>query len=186
VSGAHRKICKSKIHCYFYKMKTTPSVEHVIKTLGKLNYKVFDNDSKPYNINLVGIRSADTTPNTFNDWEYVFWKYAGSWEVLKFQITTDPGLYYLKTPMNELGTAILKPGQWIGMWELGKHKGVYPALVQKAPVTVIRDFNRDNYLDYKSGKEDTGLFGINNHRAVEGGRSIMVSRMSGICRFLSV
>lgn len=163
-------------------MKTTPSVEHLIKTLNKLGYKVFDNDTKPYNVNLVGIRSADTTPNTFNDWEYVFWKYRGSWDCLKFPITTDPGLYYLKNPMNEVGTAILKPGQWRGMWALGKHKGIYNALVQVSPVTVIRDFDRDNYLDYSSGKEQTGLFGINNHRAVEGGRSIMVEKWSAGCQ----
>lgn len=163
-------------------MKTTPAVEDIIKTLDKLGYKVFDNDTKPYNLNIVGIRSSDTTPNSFNDWEYIFWRYKGSWEVMKFQITTDPGLYYLKNPMNELGTAILKPGQWKGMWEMGRHKGAYPALVQKAPVTVIRDFNRDNYLDLSSGKEETGLFGINNHRAVEGGRSIMVEKWSAGCQ----
>lgn len=163
-------------------MKTTPSLDTVIKALSKQNYKLFDNDTKPYNLNLVGIRSADTTPNTFNDWEYVFWKYRGSWDVLKFEITTDPGLYYLKSPMNELGTAILKPGQYPGMWTLGKHKGAYPALVQAAPVTVIRDFNRNNYLDYTSGREDKGMFGINNHRAVENGRSIMVEKWSAGCQ----
>jgi len=165
-------------------MKTTPSVEHVIKTLNKLNYKVFDNDTKPYNVNIVGIRSADPTPNTFNDWEYVFWKYRGSWECMKFEITTDPGLYYLKNPLSELGTAILKPGQWRGMWQLGKHKGLYPALVQVSPVTVIRDFDRNNYLTLTSGREETGLFGINNHRAVEGGKSIMVDKWSAGCQVI--
>jgi hypothetical protein len=165
-------------------MKTTPSVDHVIKTLTKLNYKVFDNDTKPYNVNIVGIRSADTTPNVFNDWQYIFWKYKGSWESMKFECTTDPGLYYLKNPLSELGTAILKPGQWRGMWQLGKHKGLYPALVQVSPVTVIRDFNRDNYLDTKSGREETGLFGINNHRAVEGGKSIMVEKWSAGCQVI--
>jgi hypothetical protein len=163
-------------------MNPTPSIEHLLQVMNKKGYKVFDNDTKPFNLNLVGIRTADVTPNSFNDLEYVFWKYKGSWEGMKFEITTDPGLYYLKTPMNEMGTAILKPGQWKGMWELGKHKGLYPALVQKAPVTVIRDFNRDNYLDLSSGKEDTGVFGINNHRAVENGRSIMVDKWSAGCQ----
>lgn len=178
----NKQFYKSILTLNFNLMTATPSIEHLLNVMSKHGYKVFDNDSKPYNLNIVGIRSADTTPNTFNDWEYVFWKFKGSWEVLKFQITTDPGLYYLKNPMNELGTAILKPGQWSGMWELGKHKGLYPALVQKAPVTVIRDFNRNNYLDYSSGREDTGLFGINNHRAIENGRSIMVEKWSAGCQ----
>lgn len=163
-------------------MKPVPSIDQVLQAMAKKGYKVFDNDTKPYNLNLIGIRTSDTTPNAFNDWEYVIWKYKGSWEGMKFEITTDPGLYYLKTPLNELGTAILKPGQWSGMWELGKHKGLYPALVQKAPVTVIRDFNRDNYFDFTSGREETGVFGINNHRAVENGRSIMVDKWSAGCQ----
>lgn len=163
-------------------MATTPELATILKTMQSLGYKVFDNDSKNYNLNLVGLRTADTKPNTFNDWEYVFWKFAGSWEVMKFQITTDPGLYYLKNPMNKLGTAIVKPGQYPGMWVPGLHLGKYPALVQHGPVTVIRDFNRDAYLDYDSGVEESGVFGINNHRAVENGRSVMVDQWSAGCQ----
>jgi hypothetical protein len=159
-----------------------PSLEQILRTVQKKGYKVFDNDSKQYNANIVGLRTADTGTNTFNDLQYVFWKYKGSWEVLKFSITTDPGLYYLKNPLSELGTAILKPGQYPGMWSLGKHKGVYSALVQTSKCTVIRDFDRDNYLDYNSGREETGLFGINNHRAIENGRSIMVEKWSAGCQ----
>jgi hypothetical protein len=163
-------------------MVNTPSLEQVIRSMTRLNYKVFDNETKPYNLNIVGIRSADTTPNVFNDWEYAFWKFRGSWEVLKFRITTDPGLYYLKNPLSELGTAILKPGQYPGMWAPGLHQGKYNALRQVGPCVVIRDFNRDNYLDFNSGKEEKGLFGINNHRAVENGRSIMVDKWSAGCQ----
>jgi hypothetical protein len=159
-----------------------PSLQQIIKTLEAKKYKVFDNESKPYNLNLVGLRTADKTPNVFNDWEYIFWKYAGSWEVIKFKITTDPGLYYLKNPLSELGTAILKPGQHLNLWSPGLHNGKYQALRQVSPCTVIRDFNRDNYLDYNSGREEKGLFGINNHRAVENGRSIMVDKWSAGCQ----
>ncbi len=163
-------------------MKSTPSIDQILSTMGKLGYKVYDNDSKPYNLNIIGLRTEDTTPNTFNDWEYFLWKYSGSWEGVKFRITTDPGLYYLKNPMNQVGTAIVKPGQYPGMWAPGLHQGKYPALVQVAPCTVIRDFNRDNYLDYNSGREETGKFGINNHRSAEGGRSIMVEKWSAGCQ----
>jgi hypothetical protein len=160
----------------------TPDLQIILRTMSSLGYKVFDNDTKPYNLNLVGLRTNDATPNTFNDWEYVFWKFAGSWEVLKFRVTTDPGAYWLLHPMNEIGTAIVKPGQYPGMWAPGLHQGKYPALVQVGKVTVIRDANRDAVLDYNSAKQETGIFGINNHRAVESGRSIMVDKWSAGCQ----
>ena len=163
-------------------MNTTPDLTKILKTMDSLGYKYFTSDNKPYNLNLVGLRTADTTPNTFNDWEYVFWKFRGSWEVMKFRITTDPGLYYLKNPLSDLGTAIVKPGQYPAMWSPGLHHDKYAALKQTGNVTVVRDFNRDAYLDYNSGKEETGLFGINNHRAVENGRSVMVDKWSAGCQ----
>lgn len=165
-----------------YNMLVTPTIEQVIKTMNRLDYKVFDNDSKPYNLNIVGLRTADMTPNTFNDWEYVFWKYKGSWEGMKFPITTDPGLYYLKNPLNELGTAIVKPGQYPGLWQRGLHQGKYSALRQVGEIEVYRDANRDGIYDL-TGKIYKGKdFGINNHRAVENGRSIMVDKWSAGCQ----
>lgn len=163
-------------------MLVTPTIEQIVKTLNTLRYKVFDNDSKPYNLNIVGLRTADMTPNVFNDWEYVFWKYRGSWEGLKFPITTDPGLYYLKNPINKDGTAIVKPGQYPGLWMRGLHLGKYTALKQVGNISVYRDANRDGQYDI-SGKVYTGNdFGINNHRAVENGRSIMVDKWSAGCQ----
>jgi hypothetical protein len=65
--------------------------------------------------------------------------------------------------MNVKGTAILKPGQYRGAWQLGKHKGEYEALVQRGAMTVWRDNDRNHTLN--QGPEDTGLHGINLHRA---------------------
>lgn len=162
-------------------MLITPTIEQIIETMNRLDYKVFDNDSKPYNLNIVGIRTADMTPNVFNDYEYAFWKYKGSWEVLKFSVTTDPGLYYLKNPLNYAGTAIVKPGQYPGLWQRGLHNGKYTALRQVGEIDVYRDADRDKSYDI-SGKVYTGRsFGINNHRAVENGRSVMVEKWSAGC-----
>jgi len=163
-------------------MTQAPSIDQVIRTLEKLSYKVFDNDSKPYNINIVGLRTADMTPNSFNDWEYVFWKHAGSWEGIKFRITTDPGLYYLKNPANPLGTAIVKPGQYPNLWRKGLHKGKYPALVQVGSITVYRDANRDGSYDITGRTETSSSLGINNHRAVENGQSLLVDKWSAGCQ----
>jgi len=84
------------------------SVEHIIKGLKKLGHNVFEGDTKPYNLNIVGIRSHDPTTDAFNDLMCVFWKYEGHWNIYKMQCTTLPGLYWLENPMNSRGCAILK------------------------------------------------------------------------------
>lgn len=50
------------------------------------------------------------------------------------------------------------------------------------PLTVIRDFNKDNYLDFSDGKEETGLFGINIHQANLSGKTINVNQWSAGCQ----
>jgi hypothetical protein len=62
------------------------------------------------------------------------------------------------------------------------HGGKYMALRQVGNISVYRDGNRDGVYDI-SGKIYTGDdFGINNHRAVENGRSIMVEKYSAGCQ----
>ena len=96
-----------------------------------------------------------------------------------FPITTDPGLYWRENPMNLKGTAVLKEGQYRGMWKIGKHQGKYEALKQVKPCTVLRDANKDGKIDF-TGEEDTGLFGINHHRA--GSHSTRVDKWSAGCQ----
>lgn len=156
------------------------TVNELIGALKNKNYKVFEDDSKNYNLNIVGIRTSSNIVNTFNDYLVVFWKFKGVWNMRKYFITTDPGLYWLNNPMNSLGTAILKEGQYLGSHKLGLHQGKYKALVQKKPVTVIRDFDRDSNLDYDSGREETGFFGINIHNSGSV-LSIYVNRWSAGC-----
>ena len=153
----------------------------LIAAMEREKYQVFGNNYMPYNLNLVGIRSADPAPNVFNDQLWVFWKNkAGKWDINIYRITTDPGLYWLKNPMNQNGTGILKPGQYRNLWQIGTHNGKYEALVQAKPCTLIRDYNRDNKLDYTSGREETGLFGVNLHHAGED--STTVDKFSAACQ----
>jgi len=155
------------------------SVKNIIKTLKEKDYLVFEDDSKNFNLNIVGIRTNDQESNKFNDWMVIFWKYLGKWNNMSFPITTDPGTYWRKHPMNVKGTAILKEGQHRGMWKVGKHQDKYPALRQNKPCTVIRDNNKDNVLDY-TGDEDFGSFGINHHKA--GANSTQVGKWSAGCQ----
>lgn len=142
----------------------------------KKGYKWFDD------INIVWVRTADQTVNVFNDFCTVSWKENGIWKFIGFKGTTDPGLYYLKNPINVNGTAIVKPGQYIDCWKRGLHKGHY-ALIQVRPITVYRDRNKDGKIDYSS--EETGLFGINSHRASSAGVSTQVDKWSAGCQVLA-
>ncbi len=84
------------------------TTEALIKAMEKLGHVVFKGDSKPYNLNIVGIRAIKPTTNRFNDLMCVFWKYEGQWNIYKMQCTTLPGLHWLENPMNRKVCAILK------------------------------------------------------------------------------
>jgi len=151
----------------------------IVRVLKIKNYVVFEQDHKNFNINIIGIRTNDTNSNSFNDHMCLLWKYMGYWNTMIFPITTDPGHYWRENPMNVKGTAILKPGQYRGMWAIGKHQGKYDALRQVKPCTVYRDNDKDHLIT-SSGKTDTGLFGINHHKA--GKNSTRVDKWSAGCQ----
>ncbi len=162
--------------------KLPPKVKTLIDSLKAKSYAFFKSDHKPYNLNIVGVRSDNAVPNSFDDKIYVFWKYQNQWQLKEYKATTDPGLTYLTDPINDDGTAILKEGQYRSAYKLGKHRNKYEALVQAKEVTVIRDFDRDNQLDFDSGREQTGFFGINIHHASYTGESTQVNRWSAGCQ----
>ena len=156
----------------------TKNIRAIISLMKKEGYVVYD---KPFQLNIVGIRSKTTIPNKFDDLIYVFWKNTNNlWDGKYFTSTTDPGTYYLKNPLSKLGTAILKQGQYLDSYAIGKHKGQYDALVQVKPVTVMRDYDRNAVLDFLNGKDETGNFGINIHKA--GADSSDVNNWSAGCQ----
>jgi len=156
--------------------------EHIIRVMERKGYKVFK-DIKGHDLNIAGIRTGDMTANSFNDWLCVFYLFDGHWNFFAFPATTDPGTFYRKDPINVKGTGILKPGQYRGMWKIGKHKG-YKALQQVKPCILYRDVNRDNIIDTEGQSEETGIFGINGHRANSGRASTQVDRWSAACQVL--
>lgn len=156
-------------------------IKDIIQVMARKGYAVFENDSKPLNLNYVGIRDLASV-NTFNDIFVMFWKYKGQWSYFCWFGTTDPGIYWLHNPMNTHGTAILKENQYRGTWKLGKHRGKYDALVQRKQVTVIRDANKDGVLDIGGGYQDVGFFGINHHRANAKNESVQVDKWSAGCQ----
>lgn len=139
--------------------------------------------TRPYELNIVGLRSRSTRSNVFDDEIHVFYtKPDGHWNYHIFPATTDPGTYWLNNPAYPQGTAILAQGQNIDAYTIGLHRGKYEALVQVKPVTVIRDYDRDAILDFGNGTKETGNFGINIHRAESSGSTKYINKYSAGCQ----
>ena len=159
------------------------NVLNVIHAVESRDFDVFKSDTKPYNLNIVGIRSKAPVVNEFNDLMCVFWKYEGQWNMYKMQCTTLPGLKWLENPMNPKGCAILKEWQYKGVYKIDLHRGAYKALCQRlGDVTVYRDNDKDREYDMVQGSEQTGMYGINLHRAHEDYELEVVNGYSAGCQ----
>ena len=157
------------------KRKKVSQSTPIIDAMKKLKYKIFSDG----NWNIVGVRSLAKN-NAFDDEIFLIRRVNGKWEQYIFPITTDPGLTYLKNPMNTSGTAILAPGQYKDSHAWGFHRKQYEALVQVGPMSVYRDANRDDKLDIVESSRVTGTYGINIHKA--GTNSQMVNNASAGCQ----
>jgi len=157
------------------------NIRGLIRQLKKRGYVIYD---RPYELNIVGIRANSTIPNSFDDLIYVFYKTdKNKWVGKAYPATTDPGTYWLKNPMHPKGSAILKEGQYKDVYTIGSHRNAYTALTQRGgPVTVFRDYDRDAVLDFYNGKEMTGMFGINIHRANSKGTTKTINKYSAGCQ----
>ncbi|MBD2449572.1 peptidoglycan-binding protein [Nostoc sp. FACHB-152] len=139
----------------------------IVKYMLAQNYQVFTG-SKEYNIVYVegmdGNWSLNSDrPNEFNDRRIVIEVVNGVPKIVDhWQATTEPGRYYTLSPMNPEGAARIKFGQYKA-WAVGMHGNAerHEALVQVAPITVHRDFNKD--FMRTGDKLDTGLFFVNQH-----------------------
>jgi hypothetical protein len=86
--------------------------------------------------------------------------------------------------LNPKGTAVLKPGQYVDTWKIGLHQGKYEALTQCANVTVFRDGNKNDVAE-ESKITETGIFGINIHRANPSIVSKFIDKWSAGCQVLN-
>jgi len=140
-------------------------------------------NTRPYELNIVGLRNKSTDSNSFDDEIHVFYKKQdGTWNYHIYPATTDPGTFWLNNPSYDQGTAILSQGQYRNAYAVGLHKGLYEALVQEKPVTVIRDYDRNAFLDFYNGVKQTGNFGINIHRAESSGITKFINKYSAGCQ----
>ena len=166
---------------------TREQIESAVKAKG---YKWFTSDN--YDVNIVGVRNADTNgevTNKFDDCVTLSYKdEEGKWHFHCFEATTDPGSHWTeKQLLNKNGVAILKEGQYRGSHMIGLHQGKYEALRQKKPLKVYRDGNQDDTYDFIEENVHEGIYGINIHRATsrEGGKSIQVDKWSAGCQVIA-
>ena len=141
-----------------------------------------------YNLNIIGVRhKGDKVTNHFDDCMVVIYNTPNEKNVKKvFVCTTLPGKKAMDHPVNVVGTAILKEGQYRGAYKIGYHKGKYKALVQAKPLPVYRDGNKDDKFDLLPRYIDNGIFGINIHKAGNSDKgSTLVDGWSYGCQVLS-
>lgn len=145
-----------------------------------LGHAVFENGQ--YNVNIIGVRSAEHQPNRFDDVIYCVYKdEKDEWVEKSWPCTTEPGKYWLENPTNVNGTAVLVPGQYRGVWKIDRHQGKYDALCQRnGPVKTYRDSNKDDVIDLDVDSITEGYYGINIHKA--GKASTQIDRWSAGCQ----
>ena len=164
------------------------NIDQIEKTVKKLGYNWFETGD--YNVNIVGIRNSNTdykVTNKFDDCLTLSYKVNGDWMFHCFKCTTDPGTHWVENVTRKEGVAVLKPGQYKSSHKLRLHAGKYLALGQQKPVTVYRDNNRDDNYDLDDNNTQTGLFGINIHRATgrSGKTSSNVDKWSAGCQVIA-
>lgn len=150
------------------------------KSVRNLGFLFFEGGA--FDLNIIGVRTADNASNSFNDFLCVAYNDGFNNIVQTYKITTDPGVYYRENPANVNGTAIVVPGQHRSVWQLGKHQGKYSALVQRGEISVYRDADKDDQLDIEGSVIEKGFFGINCHRASATNTSKQVDKWSAGCQ----
>lgn len=149
-------------------MYTREQIEKAVKAKSYVWFE--DRANKTYDVNIVGVRNnapnvADRVTNVFDDHLTISFKdETGKWVFYCWNATTDPGKKGVMEFSNRNGVARLVPNQYRGVWKIDKHQGKYDALCQRnGNVTVYRDNDRN--LVFDESKLDTGMFGINIHKA---------------------
>ena len=136
--------------------------------------------------NIVGVRNSlaikNQYQNRFTDL-IVLMGPSNKKEIKVYPATTTPGIAFsyvpfrnwwmasaLKQTINPDGVAILQPGVY--EYKVGSHNG-YRALVQSSPSTVGRmepvlEPSDLRFKTFQPSKKETGIFGINIHKALSG------------------
>lgn len=135
-----------------------PSLPAILEVMREKGYSVGDG-THGSDLNLIGIRSAALEPETFSDWVAVAYRDGGVWNFFPFPATTDPGTFWQHRPERVRGSAVLEPGQYPELWQVGTYRG-RRALRQRGPARVWRAARREHYLDTEGVPETVRQSGI--------------------------
>lgn len=145
-----------------------PAILDRVRSCG---YLVFDGGA--FDLNCVIVRATTRLAGPRDDeLHWVFRDSVGVWVDIVLPVMADPSPNHLLRPERREGCAILRAGQFRGMWALGLHHG-RPALVQVGPCAVWRDDTLDLTLDHDEVPKDlgptsaVGIFGINHHSGTD-------------------
>ncbi len=139
-----------------------PTIRQIKKVFSSKHYQFFE--AKPYQLNIIGIRSASTLTDIFNETLVVIFEdELGETTAVYFPCTTKAGLHYLKNPLHPDGCAITAEGQYIDAFIKRKHRDEYDALCQDRDIDFHRDANKNDKHEL-IGEKLRGNVGLNIHR----------------------
>lgn len=132
-----------------------PTLEEIKQATLRKKMVVF---TRPFDVNLGGLRTKDNTSGLFNDWVFAYYHDENGNVVGRVVAgTTDAGIYYRNKPLNKDGTAIIvHDRQHRGVYQLQDpaknknhvgHKG-RKAFRQIKDMAYWRDNDRDSVLDF--------------------------------------
>ena len=152
----------------------------ILDSVESHGFKIFSDGN--YDLNIIAVRNLQNNPNVFDDKLHVCFLKNGEWQERIYQVTTDPGRFYLEDPTYRDGqgvAVIYHPQQARGAYKIGLHGGKYECLRQCQPIKFWRDRNFNNKADY-IGDVHKDLIYVNIHRASIKG-STKVERYSAGC-----
>lgn len=159
-----------------------PSIQQLKIAMVKKGYPL---KTGAYELNIIGIRNDNAKANSFDDILCVlFVDEYGDDTLLTFPCTTDPGLYWLKNPLNVNGCAIMKEGHYTDVYKLGLHRG-YKALEQVGKIKFVRDNNKDDQLDFNARHEIDEVIKANIHHAAIPETASVVHKWSAGCQVIN-
>ena len=156
----------------------------------KMMNKGFVFFSKPYSVNIVGIRNNESDNKFTCTMCLLYYTAKGEPIIEYFPCTTKPGRHWLLNPLNSKGAAILKDNQQVrGMFKIGTHNKsrpskAYEALEQIKEADYVRDNDKNSTHNY-TAKSYKGNFKTNIHRAASSGWSSFVNKWSAGCQVIT-
>lgn len=145
------------------KIEDLKQPEDVFLYLRSKGYTVFD--SRPWSLNIIGARRSDGTRD--NRMFVICKDDSEKIRMWSWSVTTNPGLFWIQSPINQVDNASLAPGQYLDCWQFGNYNG-RSALKLAKPVKVYKIANKSVVLDIEPEAFSDSLYENNFYRSENG------------------